>query len=91
MIVKIQPEVHKKSHVVFYVHIDGIFQGDNLQFCIEIPERHIRISGGLVIVKIQPEVHKKSHVVFYVHIDGIFQGDNLQFCIRGPVDSITET
>ncbi len=37
MIVKIQPEVHKKSHVVFYVHIDGIFQGDNLQFCIRGP------------------------------------------------------
>ena len=41
VLVEIQPEVHKKGHVVFHVHIDGIFQGDDRQFL------RVRI-GGLV-------------------------------------------
>ena len=41
VLVEIQPEVHKKGHVIFHVHIDGIFQGDDRQLL------RIRI-GGLV-------------------------------------------
>ena len=41
MLVEIQPEVHKKGHIIFHVHIDGIFQGDDRQLL------RIRI-GGLV-------------------------------------------
>lgn len=41
VLVGIQPEVHKKGHIIFHVHIDGIFQGDDRQLL------RIRI-GGLV-------------------------------------------
>ena len=38
--VEIQPEVHKKGHIIFHVHIDGIFQGDDRQLL------RIRIGGS---------------------------------------------
>ena len=32
VLVKVQLEVHQKSHIVFHVHVHGIFQGHHSQF-----------------------------------------------------------